>query len=214
MSGGRIRADAPRVLLVVGVGVLVAALVRQVAGLGRPPQALAATLTLVYLGWLLAEARVTLAPRVGPAPRDRTLVPYALARLATVAAAVLGPLPWSRWTWWLVLPAAVFAGGIALRLWAVRTLGRCYSHRVVRQPEHGVVNTGPYAWVRHPAYAGMLAAHVGFVAFFRNGYSVAGLVLLAAAIAVRIRVEDRMLATVPGYPEYAAGRAGLVPGVW
>jgi protein-S-isoprenylcysteine O-methyltransferase Ste14 len=214
VTGGSARLNAPRVLLVVGVGVLVAALVRQAAGLGRPPHALAFTLTLVYLGWLLAEARVTLAPRVESTPDDPTLVPYALARFGTVAAAVLGPLPWVRWAWWMALPVAAFAGGVALRLWAIRTLGRFYSHRVVHHQEHRVVATGPYAWVRHPAYAGMLGAHLGFVAFFLNGYSVAGLALLAAAIAVRIRVEDRMLATVPDYPEYAAGRAGLVPGVW
>ena len=46
--------------------------------------------------------------------------------------------------------------GVALRVGAIRTLGRMYSHRARLAGEHQLVTTGPYRWVRHPAYAAIL----------------------------------------------------------
>jgi protein-S-isoprenylcysteine O-methyltransferase Ste14 len=214
MSHGPVRRHAHQVLLVAALGALIVAAARQYASIARAPSALAFGLTLGYLAWLLAEVRVTFERRADPPADDNTLLPYAVARVATVVAAVFGPLPWTGWAAWMALPVAVFAGGIGLRLWAIRVLGRFYSHRVVRQRQHRIVTTGPYAWVRHPAYTAMIAANIGFVGFFANVFSVVGLVLLVAAIAWRIRTEERMLATIPEYRGYAAATPRLVPGVW
>ena len=71
-----------------------------------------------------------------------------------------------------------------------------------------------HCFIRHPAYAGMLSAHVGFVGFFLNPLSLALLVALAVAITFRIRTEERMLVDIPGYRAYAADHARLVPGLW
>jgi protein-S-isoprenylcysteine O-methyltransferase Ste14 len=201
---------APPVLFAVAVGILGYALSRQLAA----PDLLAAALTLSYLVWLVAEVPVTFRRSAQAPAESRTLLPYALARLGTASAAVLGPLPWTRWSPWLAVPVAAFAGGIALRLVATRTLGRFYSHHVVRRTDHAVVSGGPYRLVRHPAYAGMLLAHAGFVGFFANPASVAGLLLLIGAVLYRIRAEERVMWTVPGYPEFARTRARVLPGVW
>ena len=105
--------------------------------------------------------------------------------------------------------------GVALRLWAIRTLGRHYSHAVRTQADHQVVTNGPYRLLRHPAYAGMLLAHLGVLALYANPWTcLAFLAGLVPAVAYRIRVEERVLRGLPGYPEFAASRARVVPFLW
>lgn len=108
----------------------------------------------------------------------------------------------------------LFAGGVLLRLVAMRTLGKSYSHHVIRRDDHAIVRTGLYRLIRHPAYAGMLLGHAGLVLFFLNWASLPLLVALAVVLGWRIRVEERELLVIPAYREYAAGRPRLVPGVW
>jgi protein-S-isoprenylcysteine O-methyltransferase Ste14 len=208
-----VNARIPKVLFAVAVGVLIVGLVRQSLSLQHPLYLLAFACTLGYLVWMFAEARITFGRSGGSAP-DPSVAPYGLARLGTITAAVLGPFPWAGWTWWLMLPPVLLAGGITLRLWAIQVLGRFYSHRVVRHEAHRIVTTGPYSRVRHPAYTGMIVANIGFVALFLNVFSAAALVLLCAALAWRIRVEERILWTVPGYTQYCVGKPRLIPTVW
>ncbi len=204
----------PKVLFGVVVAIVAAALAGQLAHLDQAPNAMAAALTATYLAWLVAEAPVTFRTPSQPVAEGRTIVAYGLARVGTAVAAVLGGTPWTGWSLWLVLPVVAFASGIVLRLVAARTLGRFYSHHVVRRSDHSVVDTGPYRFVRHPAYTGMILAHVGFVGFFANPVSIVALLVLVAAIGWRITVEERVMWTVPGYPEYAFGRARVLPGAW
>ncbi|TDE25190.1 isoprenylcysteine carboxylmethyltransferase family protein [Actinomadura sp. 6K520] len=205
---------APRVLSVVGAATLLAGIARHAGGDGGAPGAVAAALLAAYLGWLLLEAPVTFRRAAAPPADARTLLPYALARILLVASASFAPLPWDEWSPWLAVPAAVFGAGVVLRQAAIRTLGRLYSHHVMRQENHRVVTGGLYGIVRHPAYAGMLLANAGFASFFLNPAGVLALLLLGAAVVWRIRVEERALRDVPGYRGYAAGRPRLLPGVW
>ena len=108
----------------------------------------------------------------------------------------------------------VFAAAVGFRLWGIRTLGRFYSHRVRVLDNHQVMHSGPYRWVRHPAYLGMALAHVVFVLFFLNTYSAAALMVLLPTLVVRILVEERALLTLPGYSDYAATHRRVIPWVW
>ncbi len=204
---------APRLLFAAGAAILACGIALH-AGRGGAVGQVAAGLLAGYLGWLLLEAPVTFRRSAAPPADSRTLLPYALARVLLVAGAALRPAPWDRWTPWLLLPCAVFAAGVALRRAAIRALGRFYSHHVARQAGHRVVTGGPYRTVRHPAYAGMLLANLGVTAFFPGPVTVPALVLLAAAVAGRIRAEERALRDVPGYARYAAATPRLLPGVW
>lgn len=79
-----------------------------------------------------------------------------------------------------------------------------------------VISTGPYGYVRHPMYSGMILffASVPLILGSRWGLAIAPLFL--ALLAVRIRIEERTLtAGLPGYAEYAARvRYRLLPGLW
>jgi len=164
--------------------------------------------------WLLAEAPVSLGKPGAPPREVATLIAYGLTRFATVAAALfimpLGTESPVR----EAIAAVVFVGGVTLRLVAIRTLGRFYSHHVIRHDEHAIVSSGPYRLIRHPAYAGMLLGHAGLIVFFFNWPALVLLAGLAGVLSWRIRVEERTLLVLPAYSAYAAQHARLLPGVW
>ncbi|MEV0639945.1 isoprenylcysteine carboxylmethyltransferase family protein [Streptomyces sp. NPDC050619] len=207
----------PAVLLVAGALALVGALVRILHSAPADVRAPAATLITLYLIWVALETRISLRTAGEPASeQDRGSEQlYGAARLATLVAALYGPLPHGPWQPWMLVPVGLLTAGAALRLLSIRTLGRFYSHRVRTVHDHRITDTGPYRVLRHPAYTGMLLAHVGLVTFFLNPVSVA--LLLGAflpAVVYRIRTEETALAQVAGYREFARDRKRLVPFVW
>ncbi len=209
----------PALLLPVGLIALTLALWREWVLRADVPHEVAALLIALHLIWIFLELRITLRTareEAGAADRG-TLQFYGLARVITIGAALYGsPLPWHGWHAWLALPIALFALGIAFRLKAIETLGAFYSHQVRVIEGHQVVQDGPYRWVRHPAYSGMLLAELGFVLYFANLPGLLGFCcLLLPSIVLRIRVEERALkATVPGYQRYAESHKRIIPGVW
>jgi protein-S-isoprenylcysteine O-methyltransferase Ste14 len=179
-------------------------------------QWLTPAIAVAYVLWVLSEWRITTATESQDTRTDRyTCEAYASARFLTMLAAFLPDALWSGPGPWLPIGLVVFAAGIGLRAWAIVTLGRAYSHRV-RTPEGvGIVSHGPYRVLRHPAYTGMLLAHVGIAVLFFNLYVLLALGLaLLPALVRRIRVEEAHLLSLPGYSEFAAVRARLAPGVW
>ncbi|MET9402349.1 isoprenylcysteine carboxylmethyltransferase family protein [Kitasatospora sp. NPDC002965] len=212
--GPSLAVQAPRLLFLCAVAAVGTGAVVHLRHLDRTVDLVAGLLAVCYLAWLAVEIPVTFRRSAAPPSESATLLLYAAARIATAGTAVLGPVPWDGWSWALLVPALVFVGGVTLRQVAIHTLGRFYSHHVMRQQDHQIVTYGLYRFIRHPAYAGMLLAHVGFVGFFLNPASAVLLVTLAAAITWRIRTEERMLMNIPGYGAYAARHARLVPGLW
>ena len=107
--------------------------------------------------------------------------------------------------------------GIALRQWAVWVLGPFFTVVVRVSDEQPVIDHGPYRWVRHPSYTGLLLTLLGVGTAMENWLSLIALTVLPAlGLAVRIRVEERALHAALGepYAAYAAGRRRLVPGIW
>jgi protein-S-isoprenylcysteine O-methyltransferase Ste14 len=107
--------------------------------------------------------------------------------------------------------------GVALRQWAVWTLGRFFTVVVQVADGQSVVDRGPYRWVRHPSYTGLLLTLVGLGVALGSWLSVLALAILPSiGLVVRIRVEERALLAALGEPyrEYAARHRRLVPGIW
>lgn len=79
-----------------------------------------------------------------------------------------------------------------------------------------VISTGPYGYVRHPMYSGMILFFASVPLILGSWWGLAIAPLFLALLAVRIRIEERTLtAGLPGYAEYAARvRYRLVPGLW
>ena len=136
--------------------------------------------------------------------------------LAFVAAEVHDHLPGPRW-----LPAvagiAVMWAGFALRAWAVRTLGRFFRVEVTVDSDQTLVDTGPYARLRHPSYTGLLVFYLGLGICLDSYLSGAAAVLLPlAAVVNRIAHEERTLRRDLGeaYEVYSSRTRRLVPGIW
>ena len=120
--------------------------------------------------------------------------------------------------WPLVVAGVVLMWlGIVLRQWAVLTLGRFFTVDVRITADQTVVDTGPFAWVRHPSYTGLLLTLIGFALALGNWLAlIVAIVLPLIGTVARIRVEERALLDGLGEPyrRYAADRSRLIPHVW
>ena len=79
-----------------------------------------------------------------------------------------------------------------------------------------VVSTGPYAWVRHPMYAGALLMLLGMPLALGSWWGLLALLAMLPALIWRAFDEEKLLTeSLPGYPEYRQKvRFRLIPGVW
>ena len=108
--------------------------------------------------------------------------------------------------------AVLFACGIALAVWARLHLGRNWGMPMTQRAEPELVTSGPYRFVRHPIYSGLLTAMLG-TALVNN---LLGLIVVAVLVGYFYYcgiVEERNLAaTFPtAYPEYARRTKMLIP---
>jgi len=118
---------------------------------------------------------------------------------------------------WILLAWGCLAAGIGLRWWAILTLGRFFTVDVAIHSDHRLVTAGPYRWLRHPSYTGVLLAFAGVGLGFGSLPALAALLVPSgAALALRIRVEERALAQRFGEAWHAHARRTwrLLPLVW
>lgn len=106
--------------------------------------------------------------------------------------------------WALVLLAA---GGCTFAWWARLHLGRLWSGGIVAREGHRVVESGPYALVRHPIYTGLLAGALALAILRATPFAIAGFVVLGVAFAGKARVEERFLEAQLGAAAYRGYRA-------
>ncbi len=122
---------------------------------------------------------------------------------------------WRETLVWLGL--ALMLGGRVLRLWAQVQMGKLFIGEVAIQHGHRVVRTGPYRWIRHPAYTGgtVSAIGIGLALSTWLGALIAGIVLVTAFI-VRIPREEALLSEEFGdeYRNYMVQTKRFVPFVF
>jgi protein-S-isoprenylcysteine O-methyltransferase Ste14 len=145
-------------------------------------------------------------------------------RLMALATIVFALLDSGRWhvsapmpAGWRMFGLITFLSGIAMFVYAM-SVNRFFSSvvRIQNERGHHVIDSGPYARVRHPGYVGMLLLGATMPLALGSWWAfVPGSVIVAFGFR-RVWVEDRFLvANLPGYREYAARvRYRLLPGVW
>ncbi len=125
-------------------------------------------------------------------------------------------IPDGRWPIFVV-GLVLMCVGIAIRQWAITLLGQFFTIDIRVHPDQIVVERGPYRWVRHPSYTGIIITFAG-IGLALGNWAALGLLLVVptAGLLVRIRFEERALLEGLGEPyrRFAAGRSRLVPGVW
>jgi protein-S-isoprenylcysteine O-methyltransferase Ste14 len=104
--------------------------------------------------------------------------------------------------------------GMFFAWWARIHLGPLWSARIMRKENHKVIDTGPYAIVRHPIYTGLILGIAATAAEKGSALAVLGAALLAAGYWLKARREEHFLRDELGadaYDGYAARTAMLVP---
>ncbi len=122
-------------------------------------------------------------------------------------------LPVAVWPLGIVL----FVAGSAILIWSM-VVNPFFEKTVRIQTERGhrVIDTGPYAIVRHPGYTGLLGWIVSTPLLLASAWAFVPVMLAVVGLAIRTALEDRTLrAELHGYPEYTSRvRFRLIPGVW
>ena len=114
---------------------------------------------------------------------------------------------------------ALAAGALGYGLFVWATAANAFFSQVVRiQTERGhtVATGGPYRFVRHPAYLGVIAYEAAVSVLLGSWPALALSAVSVAMLVARTALEDRALrAELPGYADYAVRvRSRLLPGIW
>ena len=110
---------------------------------------------------------------------------------------------------------ALWVAGLALAVWARLYIGRNWGMPMTRREEPELVTTGPYRFIRHPIYTGIIGALAG-TALATSLYALIAVAVLFAYFAFSAYREESFLAReFPGaYPAYRARTKMLVPFVF
>jgi len=171
---------------------------------------------------LAARGELPLKREPGQPFADRLLLPAFMAAFA----AQIGFSAWDRWHAVLLPAPAAWLRGVGLVVFAV---GWGIVHLVLRENDYAltvvrhqserdqrVVETGPYAVVRHPMYAGLLLVMVGLALWLGSTAGAFAALVPGAVLAARVNLEERVLReALPEYAAYATRvRSRLVPRIW
>jgi protein-S-isoprenylcysteine O-methyltransferase Ste14 len=89
---------------------------------------------------------------------------------------------------------ALTAVGVGLAIWARFRLGRNWSDKVVLKVDHELIRSGPYRYLRHPIYTGILLALAGTVLVIGEWRGIVALVLMSINYYVKATREEKILA--------------------
>lgn len=129
------------------------------------------------------------------------------------------------WAFWLRLPilppdrwvtglaVGITAAGLLFAVWARLHLGGNWSGTVTMKVGHELIRSGPYRWVRHPIYSGLLLAAFGTAMERRQVRGILALLLIYAGFSLKIRIEEQFMNTLfgAGYDEYRRTTGALIP---
>jgi|HubBroStandDraft_5_1064220.scaffolds.fasta_scaffold24997_3 protein-S-isoprenylcysteine O-methyltransferase Ste14 len=130
-------------------------------------------------------------------------------------AARYGSVVWPQTMTTDILADLATIGGLILFIQSHRALGRNWSLEVVIQEKHELIETGPYAYIRHPLYSGVLLMFLGMALYCGRKACLIVFVYCFFGIYFKSQMEERLLArTFPAYSEYKRRTKALIPFIW
>ena len=186
----------------------------------RPSQLFA----LIWIGWLVSWLAASFwSSRTAKRAASWNARAY---RAAIVVGAIM-LTPWAgQWLGGARLWDAGYGGayalagitllGILFAWWARIYLGRLWSSAITRKVDHRVVDTGPYALVRHPIYTGLMTAILATAAAAATPAALVGAGLISFGLWLKARAEERFLTAELGPDTYGTYRRRvpmLIPGI-
>jgi protein-S-isoprenylcysteine O-methyltransferase Ste14 len=106
--------------------------------------------------------------------------------------------------------------GLSIAIWARRHLGRNWSGEITIKQDHQLIRTGPYRYLRHPIYTGILTMFVGLTLATGEWLGLIGLAVAVIAYWRKTRMEEATLNAAFGaeYDAYRRDTWAVVPGVF
>ncbi len=186
---------------------------------------------MALAGWMAGLRKgqaVSLLPEGnGGAPRTRVQVVFMLVSLVICVAVIYFlwiPLPVSiSASAVIVLKAGgliLFLAGLSVTFWARRTLGAMWGVSTSRQvkllPDHRLIQSGPYAWVRHPMYLGWWFSALGLLMIYQTWIVLVIFIMSLAVFYRRARLEENVLAEKFGdeWKSYVVRSKCLIPFIY
>jgi protein-S-isoprenylcysteine O-methyltransferase Ste14 len=117
----------------------------------------------------------------------------------------------------LILAIIIIWAGLCLRFWSVQTLGKFFRTTVMIQKGHRVVKNGPYRYIRHPSYTGLLLTTIGVAIGMENWIGLILMVLIVfISLKKRINLEEEVLQKSLGeeYTSYIKNTKKLIPFIY
>jgi protein-S-isoprenylcysteine O-methyltransferase Ste14 len=180
-----------------------------------------------FSAWLIPRDPALLASRLGPLIQrgqpiwDKVfLVTFILVWLGWLALMGLDAVRWhaSEMPVWInVLGGVLIAAGFLATMRVFQE--NSFAAPVVRlqsERKQRLIDTGPYAYMRHPMYASAILYLIGMPLLLGSWYGLGSVPLFLAGLAPRAMFEERLLQRdLPGYADYMNRvRYRLVPGIW
>ena len=116
---------------------------------------------------------------------------------------------------WIGIIIVVF--GLFLRYWSIYILGKYFRTTVEVEESQKIVQKGPYKWIRHPSYSGIILFCIGYGIAVQNWLSlIIAVSLPTIALLYRIKIEEEALIKGLGteYEVYQKKTKKLSPGIW
>lgn len=111
------------------------------------------------------------------------------------------------------LAILITALGIGFAIWARAYLGGNWSSSVTVKVDHQLVRTGPYRWVRHPIYSGLIVGLFGTALAQGRVGGLVSVALFYTGFKIKSRIEERTMTSTFGaeYDEYSRSTGAIVP---
>jgi len=110
--------------------------------------------------------------------------------------------------------AGLTVAGVLFTWWGRIHLGRLWSNTITRKEDHRVIDTGPYRFVRHPIYTGLIAAIFATGVAVATAASLVGALLIALGLWQKARTEESFLTAEldpSAYRDYRSRVPMLIP---